>query len=123
MLQVGDIMEAKLEKRVSTADVRVGGNIDNVVNAEYVFYSGPTPPSDNGGGLNGTNRLQPASNYGIGGGGYARKIPETNGLIERFRYDAGHKGYEEPHLNYHSILDTSTDSKPIVDNKHIEGLE
>ena len=114
MLRIGDSMEAKLEERVSTADVRVGGNIDNAVNAEYVFYSGPTPPSDNGGGLNGTNNYDPLgthSNFGPGSQNNIRRdIYSNDELIITERFDFGETG-KDPHYNLDYRPSENSDKK------------
>ena len=64
--------------------------------------------------------FQPAQDFGIGPG-IAREMPDTTGLIERFRYDQGHQGYPEPHLNYEIIV-PGIDRKPIIDNFHISDV-
>ena len=65
--------------------------------------------------------LKPAEILGIGGSGIAREMPGTSGLIERFRYDPGHPGLPEPHLNYEIIVH-GVERKQIIGNFHIPDI-
>jgi len=60
-----------------------------------------------------TSDFKKSSDFGIGGGGIARKIDDTS-LIERFRYDVTH---EPAHTNYEITIDTMAKRKPLI-TKH-----
>ena len=65
--------------------------------------------------------FHPSNKYGIGGGGIARNIKGSSGLVERVRYNK-HPPLG-PHLNYHTIVPyNKSKNRPILSNAHIEGI-
>jgi len=63
-----------------------------------------------------------ANQFGIGGGGIAREVPGTGGLlIERYRPDS-HEPFGD-HVNLEIHLNTTGRGKPILSNTHIAGLD
>jgi len=54
-----------------------------------------------------------AGNFGIGGGGIARHLPDLP-LTERYRWDTSHS---EPHLNFEIAIDTPGKRRPLL-QKH-----
>lgn len=66
----------------------------------------------------GAPTLQPAENFGLGGGGLAWEIPGTDGaLVERFRAD-DHEPFG-PHLNVETILKKLGRRKAHLGNEHV----
>jgi len=68
------------------------------------------------------DELQPASNFGIGGGGLASEVPGTDGwLVDRIRVDS-HPPFGD-HLNVETILNADGKRKSIVGNEHVLGFD
>ncbi len=66
--------------------------------------------------------FQPASNFGIGGGGLAREVQGADGgLVERIRVDS-HPLFGD-HLNVETILNSDGKKKAIIGNEHIGGFD
>lgn len=56
---------------------------------------------------------KPANDFGLGGGGIARRMDDLP-LIERYRYDDSH---DDPHINHEIAVETPGRSRPLL-TKH-----